>query len=305
MRAARMDPWRMTKLPVDPEERRVARKRGRAARRRTHSCATTTPRVRRAIQASKEKNNVLAKRYGVSRKTIAKWKGRESTSDERMGPKNPSSNSDERMGPKNPSSNILTDDDEAIVLAYRWRTRLSLNDSHERLRRLMPKLSRSALYRCLKRRGLSRIGPTTASPALTPSALRGPYTFEITAHEVVFYHDGIGIVREVFLAVEEITKDVYAAVTATTPENAAEFLARLVAQFPERINAVATYIHPAFTGSGAGFDEDMAIGPHPFAVACRARGITHLRSYRPPMKPLAPKVRSTGVEIRSGAVRPM
>ncbi len=196
MRAARTDPWRMTKLPVDPEERRVARKRGRAARRRTHSCATTTPRVRRAIQASKEKNNVLAKRYGVSRKTIAKWKGRESTSDERMGPKNPSSNSDERMGPKNPSSNILTDDDEAIVLAYRWRTRLSLNDSHERLRRLMPKLSRSALYRCLKRRGLSRIGPTTASPALTPSALRGPYTFEITAHEVVFYHDGIGIVRE-------------------------------------------------------------------------------------------------------------
>jgi len=234
-----MDPWRMTKLPVDPEERRVARKRGRAARRRTHSCATTTPRVRRAIQASKEKNNVLAKRYGVSRKTIAKWKGRESTSDE-------------RMGPKNPSSNILTDDDEAIVLAYRWRTRLSLNDSHERLRRLMPKLSRSALYRCLKRRGLSRIGPTTASPALTPSALRGPYTFEITAHEVVFYHDGIGIVREVFLAVEEITKDVYAAVTATTPENAAEFLARLVAQFPERINAVATYVHPAFTGSGRG-----------------------------------------------------
>jgi len=55
----------------------------------------------------------------------------------------------------------------------------------------------------------------------------------------------------------------------------------------------------------AGFDEDMAVGPHPFAVACRARGITHLRSYRPPMKPLAPKVRSTGVEIRSGAVRPM
>ena len=43
-----------------------------------------------------------------------------------------------------------------IILAYRWRTRLPLNDCHDRLRRLMPKLSRSALYRCLKRRGLSR-----------------------------------------------------------------------------------------------------------------------------------------------------
>jgi hypothetical protein len=59
----------------------VARKRGRAAQRRAHSCATTTPSVRRAIQASEEKNTVLAERYDVNRKTIAKWK-REFTSDE-------------------------------------------------------------------------------------------------------------------------------------------------------------------------------------------------------------------------------
>src|SRR5271165_2576191 len=58
---------------------------------------------RRAIQLSEEKNIALAKRYGVSRKTIAKWKARESTSDE-------------RMGPKNPCSSVLTQDDEAIIL---------------------------------------------------------------------------------------------------------------------------------------------------------------------------------------------
>jgi hypothetical protein len=40
-------------------------------------------------------------------------------------------------------------EDEVVVLAYRWRTRLSLDDSLVRLRRLMPQLSRSALYRCL------------------------------------------------------------------------------------------------------------------------------------------------------------
>ena len=64
------------------------------------------------------------------------------------------------MGPKNPRSSLLTLDDEAIILAYRWRTRLALDDAHFRLKRLMPKLSRSTLYRCLKRRGLSRIGST-------------------------------------------------------------------------------------------------------------------------------------------------
>ena len=57
-------------------------------------------RRRRAIQLSEEKNIALAKRYGVSRKTIAKWKAREFTSDA-------------RMGPTNPRASILTQDDEA------------------------------------------------------------------------------------------------------------------------------------------------------------------------------------------------
>ena len=79
------------RLQVDPGQTRVARKPSRDARRRSHPCATTTPRVRRAIQASEETNIVLAKRHGVNRKTIAKWKAREFISDERMGPKNPRS----------------------------------------------------------------------------------------------------------------------------------------------------------------------------------------------------------------------
>jgi hypothetical protein len=141
--------------------KRVARKRSRGARSKTHSCATTTPRVRRAIQASEETNIVLAKRHGVNRKTIAKWKAREFISDE-------------RMGPKNPRSTLLTLEDEAIILAYRWRTRLALDDAHLRLKRLMPNLSRSTLYRCLNRRGLSRIGPTATCPPLTKAALKGP-----------------------------------------------------------------------------------------------------------------------------------
>jgi hypothetical protein len=264
----------------------VARKPSRGARRRTHSCATTTPRVRRAIQASEETNLVLAKRHGVNRKTIAKWKARESLSDE-------------RMGPKNSCSSLLTLQTEAIILAYRWRTRLALDDAHFRLKRLMPKLSRSTLYRCLKHRGLSRIGPTASCPPLTTAALKGPFRFEISANEVALRDPGdvIGLGFEVFLAIEEITKDVYAEVSAATPENAAAFLVNLVAQFPEKIIAVGTDIRPAFTDWRAGFNEDMAsVGPHPFAVACRARGIVHSRSPPPYAKPQ--KIRPRGVEIR-------
>jgi hypothetical protein len=203
------------------------------------------------------------------------------------------------MGPKKARSSLLTLDDEAIILAYRWRTRLALDDAHLRLKRLMPNLSRSTLYRCLKRRGLSRIGPTATWPPLTTAAPKGPYSFEITAHEVVF-HDPDGVLDLMFpvlLAVEEITKHVYAEVSSATPEKAAAFVANLVVQSPEKIIAVSTEMHLAFTDWRAGFNEDMAsVGPHPFAVACRAHGIAHIRSTSPHTKP--PKIRSAGVEIR-------
>jgi hypothetical protein len=109
--------------------------------------------------------------------------------------------------------------------------------------------------------------------------------------------DVIGVLYPVFLAVEEITKHVYAEVAEATPENAAAFLVNLVAQLPEKIIAVTTDIHPAFTDWRAGFNEDMAaVGPHPFAVACRVRGIVHTRSMGSHTKP--PKILSPGVELR-------
>ena len=265
----------------------MARKQDRAAQPQTHSRATTTPRVRRAIQLSEEKNIALAKRYGVSRKTIAKWKARESTSDA-------------RMGPTNPRASILTQDDEAIILAYRWRTRLPLDDCLDRLRRLMPKLSRSLLYRCLRRRGLGRIGSTASSPPLTSVGLKGPYRFEITAIEIVFRYDVLGAGFTVLLAVEEVTKHLYAEVAEPTPENAAAFLAHLVAEFPQRIIAVSTNIHPAFADWRATFDEDMAeVSPHPFAVVCRANKMVHTRTVSPLPKSYNPKWRDQSVEIRS------
>src|SRR5208337_1744009 len=135
---------------------------------------------------------------------------------------------------------VLTLGDEVIILAYRWRTRLSLDHSLVRLKRLMPQLSRSALYRCLERHGLSKIGRTNVSPPLTSASLAGLYRFEITANDVALPGDVLRV--PVFLAVEEVTKHAYGEVAEATPENAAAFLARLVAEFPQKIDAVTTDI---------------------------------------------------------------
>ena len=280
--------WRMTAVcDAAQGEMRVGRERerGRAPPRRTHGSAKTTPSVRRAIQASDEKNTVLARRYGVHRQTIAKWKARDTPFDA-------------RMGPKNPRSSVLTLEDEAIILAYRWRTRLSLDDSLVRLRRLMPQLSRSALYRCLKRHGLSKIGSIAKCSPLTSAALKGPYCFEITAIKIGGPDDVFAEVPSVFLAVEEVTREVYAQVAKTTPKTAAAFLDRLVAQFPQKINKVTTvsqrtlftYWEPMSGGNLA------ADGRHPFAIACRANRIVHTE--KPFEAPSEPKRRSRAVEIR-------
>jgi hypothetical protein len=67
-----------------------------------HGSGTTTEAVRRAIQYSKESLRVLARRYGINQKTVAKWKRR-------------SSIADLPTGPREPRSTVLSVEDEAII----------------------------------------------------------------------------------------------------------------------------------------------------------------------------------------------
>ena len=69
-----------------------------------HGCATTTEAVRRAIQHSQESLMVLAARYGINPKTVAKWRKRAHVTDA-------------RMGPKEVRSTVLSAEEEAAVVA--------------------------------------------------------------------------------------------------------------------------------------------------------------------------------------------
>ena len=80
-----------------------------------HGSARTTPRVRAELQASKEKASVLARRYGLSRTTVNKWQSRTTTMDA-------------PMGPRDPRGTVLTPVEEAMIVAFRRRTLLPLDD---------------------------------------------------------------------------------------------------------------------------------------------------------------------------------
>ena len=86
---------------------------------------------------------------------------------------------------------------------------------------------------------------------------------------------GLGV--PVLLAVEQVTKLAYGEMVEATPKNTVAFLARLVAEFPQKIDAVTTEICPAFVHVRDG-ESMRAVGPHPFAVACSAKGIVHKKT---------------------------
>ncbi|MDB5371201.1 MAG: integrase [Roseomonas sp.] len=78
-----------------------------------HGSARTLPRVRAELQASQEKAGTLARYYGLSRTTVAKWRTRTTTEDA-------------PMGPSAPHSTVLTLAEEAMVVEFRCRTLLPL-----------------------------------------------------------------------------------------------------------------------------------------------------------------------------------
>jgi hypothetical protein len=87
---------------------------------------------------------VLAKRNGVNPKTVAKRRARKSVADL-------------PTGRKKARSTVLSVEEEAVIVAFRKHTLLSLDDCLFALRPTIPHLTRSSLHRCLKRHGISRL----------------------------------------------------------------------------------------------------------------------------------------------------
>jgi transposase-like protein len=109
-----------------------------------YGSARTTAAVRRAIQDSQESLIVLSKRHGINPKTVAKWRRRTSVSDL-------------PTGRKDAHSTVLSIEEEAIIVAFRRHTLLSLDDCLYALQATIPNLTRSSLHRCLTRHGISRL----------------------------------------------------------------------------------------------------------------------------------------------------
>ncbi|MFH5945617.1 IS481 family transposase [Roseomonas xinghualingensis] len=227
-----------------------------------HGSARTTPRVRAELQASKESGRTLAARYGLNPKTVAKWRARSGTADA-------------PMGPARPRSTVLTEAEEAIVVEFRRRTLLPLDDVLGCLRETIPALSRSALHRCLARHGISRL------PRSEEKASQRKRFAETT---IGYVHIDVCELRLadgklfMFLAIDRVSKFTHVAfLDANTKMNGAVFLREVATAFPYAIHTVLTDNGMAFADlpKNRNGPTRRYLGAHIFDRVCHEHGIEH------------------------------
>ena len=226
-----------------------------------HGGATTTEAIRRAIQNSQESLRSLARRYGINQKTVAKWKRRSSVTDV-------------PTGPKQARSTVLSAEEEAIIVAFRKHTLLPLDDCLYALQPTLPKLTRSALHRCLQRNGISRLPDVEGE--------KEPKR-KFKAYPIGFFHVDIAEVQTaegklyLFVAIDRTSKFAFTQlVEQANRVTASAFLVALVAAVPYKIHTVLTD-----NGIQFRFAPRYADGPtarymtHMFDMRCREHIIEH------------------------------
>jgi transposase-like protein len=221
-----------------------------------HGSARTTAAVRRAIQHSQESIAKLAERYDLNPKTVAKWKKRTHVDDA-------------PMGPKQPRSTVLSQEEEAMIIAFRRHTLLPLDDCLYALQATIPHLTRSALHRCLKRHGINRL------PDIEDDK---PAKKKFKPYPIGYFHIDIAEVRteegklRLFVAIDRASKFAYAELHTDAHKTiAAQFLRHLIAAVPYKIHTVLTDNGIQFTNR----KRDQYAFQHIFARVCQEWGIDH------------------------------
>lgn len=109
-----------------------------------HKHATTTQKIRAAIQASADPAWMVAERYGISGQRVWKWRGRDDVHDR--------SHTPHRL------QTTLTPAQEAVAVALRKALLMPLDDLLAMVREyLNPHVARSGLDRCLRQHGAGNL----------------------------------------------------------------------------------------------------------------------------------------------------
>ncbi len=223
-----------------------------------HSQATTTPKTRAEIQASKDPAWVLAKRFGITEQTVWKWRKRDSVQDR--------SHTAHRL------QTTLTPAQEAVAVSLRRTLLVSLDDLLAVVREFLnPDVSRSGLDRCLRRHGVGNLRDLKGKDAR-------PKHSGFKAYEPGYIHIDVKYLpqmenetsrRYLFVAIDRATRWVFIRICNNkTAANARRFLRDLERTSPMRIRTILTDNGKEFTDRLFGLRKRVATGKHEFDRLC-------------------------------------
>ena len=180
-----------------------------------HSNATTNIRLRNEINKSTKPNNVLASEYGVSEKTVKKWKQRVCFKDKSSRPQT--------------IYYSLSELEMRIAVSLRTLTWWALDEITETLRPDNPEEIRSAIYRTFVREKVNIVPQKEKDKAKKFKEYNPRYL-----HIDVTYLPKInGIKYYLFVAIDRATRVIYYHVyDAKTSENAKDFMSKCLDFFP-------------------------------------------------------------------------
>ena len=202
-----------------------------------HKQATTTPKVRAAIQASDAPASVLAERFGTTGQTVYKWKHRDSVHDRSPTP--------HRL------QTTLTPAQETVAVVLRKTLLVSIDDLLAVVREFLnPQVSRSGLDRCLRRHGVGNLRDLQAqSPRPKHKAFRAyaPGYLHVDVKYLPRMADGEadqktvrGTVfppnarRSLFVAIDRATRWVFIRIRKSRTAANARRLPRVISKGPAR-----------------------------------------------------------------------
>jgi transposase InsO family protein len=201
----------------------------------------------------------LSRELGINVKTVAKWRKRKTVEDR-------------KTGPKELRSTVLSEEEEAVIVAFRRHTLLPLDDCLYALQPTIPHLTRSSLHRCLQRHGISRLPNMDGDK---------PKKQRFKRYPIGFFHIDIAELRTaegklyLFVAIDRTSKFAVARLVDKADRRTAwEFLEALLEAVPYRI-------HTILTDNGIQFAEQprnrntILSRPMRFDMICKANGIEH------------------------------
>lgn len=233
-----------------------------------HKRARTTPATRKEIQESSLTERALAKKYGITRTTVRKWKHRDSVEDRPIMPKTIHA--------------TLSREEEWIVVELRKTLLLPLDDLLAVTKEFInPKVSRSGLDRCLRRHGVANL--KTLLPKEEGAAKGKTKSFK--DYDPGFIHVDVkylpqmpdeGHRKYLFAAIDRATRWVYIEIRADkSAKSASSFLENLTKKICFTINKVLTDNGKEFTDRFCATGSRTPTGEHLFDKTCSRYGIEH------------------------------